>query len=396
MNRDLILISISMFTWGLGEGLFIYFQPIYMQEMGANLAVISGILGALGIAMAVAHIPAGYMADRLGRRPVMWASWFLGSAAAWVMALAASLPVFVTGLLMYGLTSFVMAPLNSYIGGARGRWSVGRALTMVSALYSFGAVSGPLLGGLIAGRVGLKRVYLVSACVFCVSTIIILFIRSQPVHDRGHPAEKRVNVFEHRRFTGLLVLSFVTMFAIYLPQPLASLYLQNQRGLSLQAIGQLGSLGSLGNAVLQLVLGQLNTTLGLALGQVSLALFSLLLWQGTGMPWFGLAYFFIGGYRLARQMVLALARPLVHSAEVGLAYGLIETANGSTVILAPLAAGALYAINPSLPFPASITLIGLTLTASLVFLLTRRPSADVSTSTEGAVVPPPLPPIGPD
>ena len=394
MSRDLILISISMFTWGLGEGMFIYFQPLYLQAMGANLAAISGILGAMGIAMAVAHIPAGYLADRLGRRPVMWASWFLGTASAWVMALAASLPVFVTGLLMYGLTSFVMAPLNSYIGGARGRWSVGRALTMVSALYSFGAVSGPLLGGLIAGRVGLKTVYLVSACVFFLSTMIILFIRQQPVHER-RPAEKRVNLFLHKRFTGLLALSFLTMFAIYLPQPLATLFLQNQRGLSLQAIGQLGSLGSLGNAVLQLVFGQLNTTLGLVLGQISMALFSLLLWRGTGMSWYGLAYFFIGGYRLARQMVMALARPLVHSAEVGLAYGLLETANGATVILAPLAAGALYAIHPSLPFPASITLISLTLIASLVFLLTHRPSSDASTG-DAAAVPPRLPPINPD
>ena len=80
-----------------------------------------------------------------------------------------------------------------------------------------------------------------------------------------------------------------------------------------------------------------------------------------------------------------LARPLVHSAEVGLAYGLLETANGGTVILAPLAAGVLYAINPSLPFPASLGLIGLTLVASLVILLTRR-SAGEAQAGEAEVV----------
>jgi hypothetical protein len=29
MKRDLILIGIALFAWGFGEGLFIYFQPIY-------------------------------------------------------------------------------------------------------------------------------------------------------------------------------------------------------------------------------------------------------------------------------------------------------------------------------------------------------------------------------
>lgn len=380
MDRNLLLVTISMFTWGLGEGMFIYFQPLYLQQLGANVGTISAILGALGIAMSVAHIPAGYLADRLGQRPVMWASWLLGTASACIMALATSLPMFVAGMLMYGITAFVMAPLNSYISGARGRWGVGRALTTVSALYSLGAVSGPLLGGAIAGRLGLSRVYLFSTLTFMVSTLIILFIRPQPVHPQRAAAE-RVNLLRNGRFTGLLGLVLLIMFATYLPQPLAPLFLQNQRHLSLAAIGQLGSLGSLGNAVLMLVLGRLNTTLGLLLGQVSLGFFSLLLWQGTGLAWYSLGYFFIGGYRLCRQMVVALARPLVHSAEVGLAYGLLETVNGAAVILAPVAAGILYEHNPAWPFAASLGLVGLALAASLIFQFFHRAAASAAAPT---------------
>ena len=364
-----------MFTWGLGEGMFIYFQALYLQQLGADITAIAGILGALGIAMTAAHIPAGYLADRLGRRPVMWSSWIMGMISTWIMALAASLPAFVVGMLLYGVTAYVSAPLNSYVSSARGRWSVGRALTTVAALYSLGAVSGPLLGGAIAEGIGLRRVYLVSAFIFMASTAMILFIRPQPVQARQATAEK-VNLLQNARFTGLLGLALLVMFAAYLPQPLASLFLQNQRHLSLEAIGQLGSLGSLGNAVLLLGLGRLNSTLGFLLGQLALGLFALLLWRGSGMAWFGLGYFFIGGYRLCRQMVLALARPLVHSAEVGLAYGLLETINGAAVIVAPLAAGFLYERNPTWPFAASLGLLGLTLLASLLFLSFRRPARE--------------------
>jgi len=68
MSRDLILIAISMFTWGVGEGMFLYFQPIYLQQLGADPVRIGAILGGFGLMMTISHMPAGYLADRLGRR----------------------------------------------------------------------------------------------------------------------------------------------------------------------------------------------------------------------------------------------------------------------------------------------------------------------------------------
>ena len=150
MNRNLALVSVSLLTWGAGEGLFLYFQTLYLQEWGADPLMIGSILGGMGVAMAVMQIPAGYLADRVGSRPVMWGSWLLGTAAAWLMALANSLPLFIAGMLTYGLTSFVLAPMNSYVTAVRGRWSPGRALTLVSAAYNLGAVIGPTIGGALA------------------------------------------------------------------------------------------------------------------------------------------------------------------------------------------------------------------------------------------------------
>ena len=49
--------------------------------------MIGAILGAVGIAMTVAHLPAGYISDRIGQRPVMWTSWILGIAATGIMAM---------------------------------------------------------------------------------------------------------------------------------------------------------------------------------------------------------------------------------------------------------------------------------------------------------------------
>ena len=201
MSIDLILLFASLFTWGIGEGMFIYFQPIYLQQLGASTMTIATVFSAFGLAMMLAHIPAGYLADRIGRKPIMIAAWASGLIATWVMAMARSLPVFIVGVLLYGLTAFVSSPLNSYMTVARGKLSPVRAMTLMSAAFNLGAVLGPISGGWLGERFGLRTVYLVAACIFIISTGILLFIRSQPrdEHDPASPPDQIVGkpAFHH-------------------------------------------------------------------------------------------------------------------------------------------------------------------------------------------------------
>ncbi len=367
MSRDLLLVMISLFTWGVGEGMFIYFQPLYLQQWGAAPLAIGAILGAYGVAMALAQAPAGYLGDRIGRRPLMWASWILGTASAWMMALAANIEIFSIGLVIYGLTGSVLAPMNSYITEARGKWSVGRAIALSFGMWQLGSVVGPLIGGELGQRYGLQSVYLVGAAILGVSTLIVLFIRPQPVHPHN-VEDGRGRLMHDRRFVTFLGVIFVAILATYLPQPLTANFLQNQRGLSLVAIGQLASISCLGNALLSLALTHLNSGVVFLIGQACVAGFSLLLWQGSGMGWYAAGSFFFGGYRLCRSMSIALIRPLVKPAQIGLAYGLLETANSFAVILAPVIAGYLYQQSPILMYPVSLGLLAVTLAGSAWYL----------------------------
>ena len=366
MNIDLILLSVSLLTWGIGEGMFIYFQPIYLQQLGANTMTIAGVFGLFGLAMMVAHIPAGHLADRIGRKPLLVTAWAAGILAALVMGLARTLPVFVAGMLLYGFTAFVTSPLNSYITAARGKMSPVRAMTLLSAAYNLGAVIGPISGGWIGERLGLSTVYLISAGIFIVSTVILIFLRSQPreVHDPGAPPE---SLWKNTRFISFLGLIFLAMFVMYLPQPLTPRFLQNERGLSLESIGLLGSIGNLGNTLLALVLGQIAARIGFLLAQVSVAAFSLLLWKGTGLGWYALGYFLLGGCRAARSLIYAQVRPLIHPAQMGLAYGVAETASALAVMLAPLLAGVLYTQGPGNVYWVSAGMIGVMVVVSGIF-----------------------------
>lgn len=376
MTRNLLFVVASLFLWGIGEGSFMVFQTIYLEQWGASAFQIGAIVSGWGFAMAIAQIPAGYLADRRGPRLLMWATWVLGTLSAALMAAANSLGVFAAGFLIYGLTSSSIAPMNFYIAAVRGRWSVERALTTASAAFNLGMMIGPSLGGFLADRYSLRLIYSLATVLFALSTVFIFLIRRPPRIEQSE-LDKSMPLRANRRYLALVGLAMLTMFALILPQPLTPNYLADVRSLNLQQIGLLGTAGSLGVVVFSLVFGGLKGPVGFLLGQPLVALFALLIWKGNHMLVFMAAYFLAGGYRLSRVMLIGLAQRMVHPRQLGLAFGLLETANASAVVLAPLLAGALYQAAPRNVYITALVLISVMICINSLFLFGRRSSEPV-------------------
>ncbi len=93
----------------------------------------------------------------------------------------------------------------------------------------------------------------------------------------------------------------------------------------------------------------------------------MLLWKGTGLAWYAVGFFILGGYRSARSLIFAQVRPLIHSAQMGLAYGVAETLNSLAIMLAPLLAGVLYTQEPGKVYWVSAGLIGVMVIVSGIF-----------------------------
>lgn len=353
MNRNFVITSLSLFVWGLGEGLFILFQPIYLLELGAQTVEIGIIFSGMGLMSTLSQVPAGYLSDRFGARRLMWFSWVFGTIAAILMAVAPSLPLFVIALWLYGFTGSVLAPMNSYITSVRGSLTTERALTITSAAYNLGAVIGPTIGGLIANCYELKIIYSIAAIMFILSSSLIFLIKKP---DKGiHlPQGEERNLIHNNAFIRLLAFGFSLLFFMVFTQNFSTVYLQDIKNFNLQQIGYLGTIGNLGNVVLALTLGNLPSTTGLLVSIPITFLFPFLLLFGNGFGWIGLAYFSFGGYRLTRSMLLAESRRLINPSELGLAYGFIETANGLALILAPLLCGIIYNHNPDTIFLISM------------------------------------------
>lgn len=367
MNRNLIFIAFALFTWGIGEGMFINFQPIYLEELGSNPQQVGFFLSLFGAAMAITHIPAGYLADRFGRRPLLVTAWALGLASAIVMAAANTLPWFVVGMVMYGLTAFVSSPLASYMAAARGQWSVVKTLSLTSATYNFGMALGPLVGGWIGEHYGLRASYYVVSALFAASTVIMFQIENQPI-EHHDVTVSRFNMLSNPRLLVLLVVVGFAVFSMHISQPLTPNYLANVRNFEFTDTGLIFSVGALGNAVLNVLLGRLNPRKAFPIAQGFVALFVLFVWNGTGIGWFLAGYFLLGGFRASRPLTSSLARELVQESQMGLTFGILETVNAIIFIVTPTLAGFLFTLDPSLPYPLSLGLLVCSVLATLILL----------------------------
>jgi MFS family permease len=367
LNRSLLFVAVALLLWGFGEGMFINFIPIYLdRQFVLSEYEIGLVLGAFGLSMAMMHIPAGRLADRVGRRPLLIVAWILGLVSTLIMGIALALPLFLVGLFGYGLTAFVSSPLSSYVTAGRGKWPIGTVLSLTTATFGLGMALGPVTGGWIGDRFGMRLSFLIAAAMFVMSTIFIFLIDRQPV-DNHDPEAPPPNLRSNQRFIIFMGVLAFAIFSMYLAQPLTPNFLEGVRGLSLGETGIIFTAGALGNSMMAILLSRIHPRRGFLFAQALVILFALFIWKGTSLPIYALAYFVLGGFRAGRPMALAQARELVHNSQMGVTYGIMETISSVIFILTPPLAGILFERDPMIVYPLSIGLIIASIFVSYLF-----------------------------
>ncbi|MDW8325854.1 MAG: MFS transporter [Anaerolineales bacterium] len=382
MTRDNKLMAFALLLWGLGEGLFLYFQPLYLRELGGDSAMVGAALSFSALAMAATHIPAGYLSDRIGRKVLIVAGFGLGTLAALVMFLARDFWLFTLALSAYWFTGFMLAPLGAYVTEARGTQSVQRALSLVYAGFWAGTIVSPALGGWIGSTFGLRYAFLGSFATFTISTLVVALASDQPVITAETGVGRYRELIRNRPLLGYLALAFVAMLAMQIGLPFMPNFINEVRNYDVSVVGVLGSINSIGIVLANTLLGSRSPRVGLLLAQAFILCSMLVLLLVASWPGLVLAYALRAGWSLAHTMFSAQSARLVSRGERGLAYGLAETVSGAAMILGPLFAGWLYGWNTAAPFVVSAGLL------PIMMALTWRFAPRTDAHTEEARVGP--------
>jgi EmrB/QacA subfamily drug resistance transporter len=152
-RSTLVLVTASAATFMAGLDLFIVnlaLPSIRLDLSHASLGAVSWVLNGYALVFAAALVPAGRIADRVGRRRAFLAGMCLFLLASAGCAAAPSLPVLVTARVIQAVGAAIIVPtslallLNEFPPAG-----YAKAIGIWSAAASVAAALGPVLGGLL-------------------------------------------------------------------------------------------------------------------------------------------------------------------------------------------------------------------------------------------------------
>jgi MFS family permease len=177
-RRNLFSVTAASFIGFAGFTLVMPFLPLYFRELGVSdvgeIALWSGL--SLGVTPAVTAVMApfwGRLADRYGRKLMVERSLVSFVIVMSAMALVTR-PWHVFGLRAlqglfagYGMLALTMAADSAPPG------KLATAIGTVQTAQRLGPAVGPVLGGALAGVVGLRHAFLVSAAFYALGLVLV-------------------------------------------------------------------------------------------------------------------------------------------------------------------------------------------------------------------------------
>lgn len=384
--RMIRLLLISEILWALGEGLFFYLIPVYLQELRAMPSQIGLVLGLGELALTLLYLPVGWIADRGRHKPLMLGGWIAGLIGVLGMAGATDWQTFAPGLILYLMSGYCLPIIHAYVARLAGPIPLERAFPLLSAGYALGGLLTPALGGWLAQQWGMRRVLLISAGLFSLSTLAALLLPMDPPPERPRhrSAQELWQGIPWPFGLALLVLFTIGQVGlVLLPN-----FLQQVGGWTKAHLGLFASLQALGIILLGPVLGRWDQGRARPLGLLS----------AWGLGWIALLLIMVGfrhlpvvmgamallgsvyaGYSLAAARILRLAPPDARATSSAL----VHTARSLAIALGAPIAGFLFTLRPAYPLQAAWLLLPLAM--GWVFwagALTGKPEALSSSEDE--------------
>jgi MFS family permease len=374
LNRDQWLIFSAFLLWGLSNGLWLHLQPLYLESLGARPEQVGAALGLAGLGVVFLYVPVGLVADRTRRKPIIVGAWITGTVATVLLALAPDWRWVIPGLALYLFSAFSRPAIAGYIAASDGSGNLTRVFSVLSSGYSIGSIVGPALGGWIAETSGLRVVLYVATGFAVLSTIATLLLTDtpSPAPERGR-ATNPWQLLSNRYFVWQIVVLMLMIFALDLGTILMPTFLQDERGLNLQQIGQLGTVASVGMLAIMLVVSQMRPERRqpLLLTQLVVgASLALLLvpapaWRPAAFGLLALAYFCRGGVESIWPVTRARVTRGIDPRSLSFGFALMDTGAQVARTISPIAAGYLYAQHPTLPLYGGLIALAATLLLTL-------------------------------
>lgn len=356
--------------WGLlfiegSFGAFFPVWPLYMEELGAPIALVGLLLGLGGVFRLFALLPTVTLSRRLGSKRLLLGCRLVFSVAIGMAAFVPSWEWLLPVLIGSAIGSMAFPIILSHVSANADDETRVRAFSVVVTIGpSVALFVAPLLSSLLIALFGLRAPFLLSGFLSLISVAILSRIseaKGEEPGDEGSIEAGYRAAVANKPVRNLLVLKLFTVFALGLGVQLIPNYLRETGGYSDDMISLLTSFSALGTIAFgALVVRNQRFSnaplLGAALAVVLVSAGYLLFLLPEIAVFVVIAFLFRGGMFASIALFSAALGNMAAPRNREHIFTLSEIAIVVGFSTAPIVAGLLYEVTPSLPLVVSAAL----------------------------------------
>jgi MFS family permease len=199
--RALLSTYLPALILSTGVGIALPAIPALANSFHVSFGVASGVITLFLIGSLCGTIPAGWLVDRFGRRPVLIAGPLIIAAAALGIAQTSSFTVLLALRFVSGFAQqmWLVSRLAAISHGAAANQR-GRQISWMYGMDNIGRLVGPLLGGFLAANLGIRSPFIAYALLALVALIpTTLFSEDTPRRVSAAGEANRITIIQSLR-----------------------------------------------------------------------------------------------------------------------------------------------------------------------------------------------------
>ncbi len=189
--RELLILCFAIFVSMIGFGLVMPFLPVYAKTYGASDTLIGWMMAVFAVVRLFFSPVGGWLADKIGRKPLMVFGMFMYTVVMFMFGVANSLPELFLYRGAQGAASGLVWPVAmAYIGDVVKEEDRGKAMGLYTLTFATGNAVGPMLGGLIASNFSLSVPFYFTSALALISGLLLLFGLKESFEGETQTSEK--------------------------------------------------------------------------------------------------------------------------------------------------------------------------------------------------------------
>ena len=159
----------------LGHGLLVPILPLFAVDFEISYGLIGLVLAGEGIGTLIADVPTGMIQRRFGNKQVMMMGILVKALSVFLLFFAPTIWIVLLLRLVSGFgRSMYTISAHVYVTNQVGLGQRGKAISMYGGTHRLGGFIGPAIGGIIAGMLGLRAVFIVVGLVTAVGLLLVI------------------------------------------------------------------------------------------------------------------------------------------------------------------------------------------------------------------------------